>query len=225
MPILLQNSILLNKVYLNTLDSKTLEHLLDRNFILFDEHRIGSDHQNIHREPFWAHIKLNWRLARFSYFLFTGCESGIVGSGGLTTSQPAFLKRSICLQGRSGLDKTSPSPIMLNVASMCIGFGSLKLTRWSFKWVFNSITNLKIINSKLCTLPWFLSAPNVSSSTLSPCNLWPDFFERKHLFQLWWNRRRRSKAHTRSSQTFPPQLICVDPRRFSSKYGMKLWPQ
>ena len=54
-----------------------------------------------------------------------------MGRGGLTTSHPAFLKSSIWLQGRSGLDKTSPSPITLKVASMCIGFGSLKLTKWS----------------------------------------------------------------------------------------------
>ena len=55
-------------------------------------------------------------------------QSGISGVGGFTTFQPARLKASIWLQWRSGLDSTSPGPIMLKVASMCIGFGSTKLT-------------------------------------------------------------------------------------------------
>ena len=68
-------------------------------------------------------------------------QSGIRGVGGCTTVHPAFLNMSIWLQGRSGLDNTSPGPMMLKVASMCIGLGSLKLSvctriprgaRWRF---------------------------------------------------------------------------------------------
>ncbi len=33
-------------------------------------------------------------------------------------------------QGRSGLDSTSPGPMMLKVASMCMGLGSLKEMMW-----------------------------------------------------------------------------------------------
>lgn len=32
--------------------------------------------------------------------------------------------------GRSGFDSTSPGPMMLKVASMCIGFGSLNEMMW-----------------------------------------------------------------------------------------------
>ena len=42
-----------------------------------------------------------------------------------STFQPALMNMSNWLQGLSGLVMTSPGPMTLNVASMCMGFGSL----------------------------------------------------------------------------------------------------
>lgn len=55
-----------------------------------------------------------------------GCVSGMRGNGGLTTVHPALWNSSIWWQGRSGLDRTNPGPMMLKVASICIGLGSSK---------------------------------------------------------------------------------------------------
>ena len=57
--------------------------------------------------------------------------SGQRGDGGFTISHPDFLNNWIWWHGLSGFDNTRPGPIMLNVASICMGFGSLKLIVWT----------------------------------------------------------------------------------------------
>ena len=63
--------------------------------------------------------------------IHNGCESGTSGFGGLTIFQPALSNMSIWWQGRSGLLNTRPGPMILNVASMCIGFRSWKDRVWT----------------------------------------------------------------------------------------------
>jgi len=63
--------------------------------------------------------------------IHNGCVSGIRGVGGLTTVQPALWNISIWWQGLSGLDSTNPGPMMLKVASICIGLGSSKDNLWT----------------------------------------------------------------------------------------------
>ena len=63
--------------------------------------------------------------------IHNGCVSGIKGLGGLTTVQPALWNILIWWHGLSGLESTNPGPIILNVASICIGFGSSKDSLWT----------------------------------------------------------------------------------------------
>ena len=63
-----------------------------------------------------------------------GWLSEMVGWGARATFQPALWNMSSWLHGRSGLAITSPGPMMLKVASMCIGLGSLNDMVWTLYW-------------------------------------------------------------------------------------------
>ena len=58
------------KFYLYAFNSKAFKHSLDRFFFFFNKNSVWSDHQNIHWEPFAAHIKLKWWRSQYlSYYI------------------------------------------------------------------------------------------------------------------------------------------------------------
>ena len=65
--------------------------------------------------------------------VFIHAEAFLYGYGWLhnLTFQPALRNISSWLHGLSGLMMASPGPMMLKVASMCMGFGSLKEITWT----------------------------------------------------------------------------------------------
>lgn len=79
------------------------------------------------------HVNLRWRdkEQRWTCVVYEVKVHKRAAERTVIKDKRTLLSGSTWLHGRSGFDSTSPGPIMLNVASMCMGFGSLKEIMWT----------------------------------------------------------------------------------------------